>query len=318
MKKSIFLAVFWLTAPLLQAQVLTEKNWRVEFSAPVSAKRAAGETLWDRQPESYLELGKAYAFGKGVKKNERKAQKYLKKAARKQLPQAQLLLAILQYESDNNTQKQKAFQEILRLAKDEYPPAQYALSGIYHNCAQDTYNPQEAFKWLIRAATAPTPVPQAQTRLAAYYYDGYPPYVAADKKRAFELFLAAAEAEEEYASYNVAQMYLRGEETEKNEKRAFHFMHQAAQDKLVAAQMALSEFYQKGIGVAPDAYGTFSWMLAAAKQDNAQAQVQTALHYLHGTGVAKSRKEALFWAEKAQQNGAPEAADIIRQIQEDL
>ena len=211
---------------------------------------------------------------------------------------------------------QAGFEAVQKLAPD-YPLAQYALARLYADGLGTPANAEKALKWLTRAAQAPVPVPAAQVQLGNYYAEGYPPYIKPDAEKAFELTLAAAEAENRAARYRVALMYLNGQGTEKNEKRAFHFMRLSARDGLIQAQKALSGMYRNGTGVAQEDYGVFSWMLAAAKNGDAEAQEQTALHYLHGTGVAASRKEALFWAVRAQQNGGKNAAEIIRRIKED-
>ncbi len=302
------------------ADTLTNLDtWPLEFSIQTSYKQAKQELRDDGQPETDLELGKIYFSGKGVNKNLSRAKHYFKRAAKEYFSEAKLWLALWPvYVKRSKAKQPKAFEQVAELAKTDYPFAQYALASLYEKGIGTEKDPQQSIKWLTRAAYAPVPVPLAQTRLARYYQQGYEPYLAPDKQKAFELFLAAAQAEEQEAAYYVAQLYAQGEGTEKNEARAFYFMRQAARQHVVEAQIALSQFYQDGIGVQPDSYGVFKWMYEAARQDNAYAQEQTALNYLHGTGVAKNHQEALNWAEKAQKNGGKNAADILRQIKEDL
>lgn len=300
------------------AQIFTDKDWERVITPASRTRQLQGEARFDKQPETYLELGKAYLTGSGVKKNTSKAKKYISKAAAKGLPEAQLLLATLPlYQPEEKTAPadwEKSFRQILQLAQDGYPPAQYEAAHWYAEGKGTPADPQASITWLQHAAEPPLPVPQAQTRLGQYYYDGYPPYLKRDVQKAFSLFLAAAEAEDKTACYQVAQMYLQGIGTEKNEKRAFKFMRDAARKKLVPAQMALSDMYRTGTGVKQDDYGAFKWMYEAARQGQVQAQEQTALHYLHGTGVAKDPAEAAFWARRAQQNGSQQAQDILRQL----
>ena len=302
-------------------QILTPPTDKFYLNTGSSSeiKHARAELFWDKQPESYLALGKAYLTGSGVKKNEHKARKNLKKAAKK-LREAKLLLAMSYTQDPKLSSKKRAryFQQIRQLAQEDYPLAQYALFLSYTTGTGTTADAAQAITWLTRAATAPTPVEQAQTFLGTYYYQGYPPYLTADKEKAFALFTAAAEEEEPYACYNLARMYQLGEGTQKNDLRAFHFMRESARHKLVEAQMALSDFYRQGIGTQPDEYGTFSWMLQAAKQDNAAAQEQTALNYWQGIGTAKNTQEALEWAKKAQKNNGSKATEILHQIQESI
>ena len=309
---------FFLLFPVICcAGILQERGFREALTPSTSFRQSKGEVKWDKQPESELDLGKAYYYGRGTKKNFKKARKHLQKAADAGEREAQLILALMQVQGQGVAENPQAgFEAVQKLAPD-YPLAQYALARLYADGLGTPANAEKALKWLTRAAQAPVPVPAAQVQLGNYYAEGYPPYIEPDAEKAFELTLAAAEAENRTARYRVALMYLNGQGTEKNEKRAFHFMRLSARDGLTQAQKALSGMYRNGTGVAQDDYGVFSWMLAAAKNGDAEAQEQTALHYLHGTGVAASRKEALFWAVRAQQNGGKNAAEIIRRIKED-
>lgn len=308
---------FLLFPAICCAGILQERGFREALMPSPSFRQSEGEVKWDKQPESELDLGKAYYYGQGTKKNFKKARKHLQKAADAGEREAQLILALMQVQGQGVAENPQAgFEAVQKLAPD-YPLAQYALARLYADGLGTPANAEKALKWLTRAAQAPVPVPAAQVKLGNYYAEGYPPYIKPDAEKAFELTLAAAEAENRTARYRVALMYLNGQGTEKNEKRAFHFMRLSARDGLTQAQKALSDMYRNGTGVAQDDYGVFSWMLAAAKNGDVEAQEQTALHYLRGTGVAASRKEALFWAVRAQQNGGKNAAEIIRQIKED-
>lgn len=308
---------FLLFPAICCAGILQERGFREALTPSPSFRQSEGEVKWDKQPESELDLGKAYYYGRGTKKNFKKARKHLQKAADAGEREAQLILALMQVQGQGVAENPQAgFEAVQKLAPD-YPLAQYALARLYADGLGTPANAEKALKWLTRAAQAPVPVPAAQVQLGNYYAEGYPPYIKPDAEKAFELTLAAAEAENRSARYQVALMYLNGQGTEKNEKRAFHFMRLSARDGLTQAQKALSDMYRNGTGVAQDDYGVFSWMLAAAQNGDAEAQEQTALHYLHGTGVAASRKEALFWAVRAQQNGGKNAAEIIRRIKED-
>lgn len=308
---------FLLFPAICCAGILQERGFREALTPSPSFRQSEGEVKWDKQPESELDLGKAYYYGRGTKKNFKKARKHLQKAADAGEREAQLILALMQLQGQGVAENPQAgFEAVQKLAPD-YPLAQYALARLYADGLGTPANAEKALKWLTRAAQAPVPVPAAQVQLGNYYAEGYPPYIKPDAEKAFELTLAAAEAENRTARYRVALMYLNGQGTKKNEKRAFHFMRLSARDGLTQAQKALSGMYRNGTGVAQDDYGVFSWMLAAAQNGDAEAQEQTALHYLHGTGVAASRKEALFWAVRAQQNGGKNAAEIIRRIKED-
>ncbi len=318
MKNKLFFFCFLTLFSIpLSAGPAEEPGFRAALTQQPSFRQAKGEVRWDKQPESYLALGKAYYYGRGIKKDTRKARNYLQKAAQEGQREARLLLALLDIDSSQTDLRQTAgFQTVLQLAQEDYPLAQYALSLLYADGLGATADSQAALAWLKRAAQAPTPIPAAQSRLGLYYALGYPPYLEIDEQKAFSLLLAAAEAEDFQACYHAAHMYLDGAGTEKNEKRAFHFMRLAAKNGLPQAQIALSHMYREGIGVKSDDYGAFHWMHQAAVKGNCYAQEQTALYHLQGIGGPVNRREALFWAVQARANGSTQADDIIQKIKE--
>ena len=312
----IFLCLFGIAWGAHASPLDTAGFWAALTPTP-SFQQAKGEARWDKQPETFLALGKIYYYGRGTRKNVKKARKYWQKAAQAQQREAQLLLALLQLDTAaDETDKARSFQIVQTLAQTDYPLAQYALSQLYADGLGTPANLQTSLQWLRRAALAPTPIPAAQAQLGQYYALGYPPYLEQDMQKAFALTLAAAEAENPQARYHAAQMYVNGQGTEKNAKRAFHFMRLAAKDGLLNAQLALSDMYRQGIGVQSDSYSARRWMQAAAEQGHVYAQEQTALNYLNGFGGPVNRREALFWAVQARAAGSADAGQLIQKIKE--
>ena len=312
----LFLCLFGMACGA-HASPLDTAGFRAALTPTPSFQQAKGEARWDKQPETYLALGKIYYYGRGTRKDVKKARKYWQKAAHTQQREAQLLLALLQLDTaSNETDIARSFQTLPTLAPADYPLAQSARSPLYADGLGTPADLQASLQWLRRAALAPTPIPAAQARLGSYYAQGYPPYLERDMHKAFALTLAAAEAENPQARYHAAQMYANGQGTEKNEKRAFHFMRLAAKDGLLNAQLALSDMYRQGIGVQPDSYGARRWMQAAAVQGHVYAQEQTVLNYLNGFGGPVNRREALFWAVQARAAGSAGAGPLIQKIKE--
>lgn len=316
MKKTLFFFSFLFCAAAAGAQMYSDWEQLEKNAMAAGFEGLKSEVRWDGQPESHLMLGKAYYYGAGTKKNYKKARKHLQKAADKGEKEAQMLLAWMHAEGQGvKKDPEKGFAQMLKLAKEDYTPAQYYAAQMYAEGAGTAASADESLKWLTRAATAPVPLPEAQSRLSDYYREGYPPYLQKDDEKAFKLALAAAEAEDRTAQYNVALMYLNGLGTDKNEKKAFKFMRLAARAGLAKAQMRLSDMYRTGTGVKQDDYGVFKWMLDAAVRGNIEAQEETARNYLSGTGTHVKRGEALFWAVRARENGGKNAAALIKQIE---
>ena len=207
---------FLLFPAICCAGILQERGFREALTPSPSFRQSEGEVKWDKQPESELDLGKAYYYGRGTKKNFKKARKHLQKAADAGEREAQLILALMQVQGQGIAENPQAgFEAVQKLAPD-YPLAQYALARLYADGLGTPANAEKALKWLTRAAQAPVPVPAAQVKLGNYYAEGYPPYIKPDAEKAFELTLAAAEAA---AMYGLNQQIVLPEDSAQAQRR---------------------------------------------------------------------------------------------------
>ena len=174
----------------------------------------------------------------------------------------------------------------------------------------------QSIKWLERSSRAVQPVPAAQYKLALLLEKGKEPYLEKNPKKAFELMLAAAEAEYPLARYHTARMYLTAVGTEKNEKLAFKFMKLAAKNGLTRAKINISEMYRTGTGVKQNDWSAFKWMHEAALAGNTSAMEKTARYYHQGFGTSPNKQEALFWAKQAKKHGSPTADKLLETIRQ--
>jgi Sel1 repeat len=72
--------------------------------------------------------------------------------------------------------------------------------------------------------------------------------------------------------------------------------------------------YQKGIGTEPnDQKACCYWQLAAEGGD-LEAQFFLGYSYWHGNGVKNDQEQALFWLEKAAENGSAQANHLLSEI----
>ena len=161
----------------LQAQVITEKDLRQGTAKLTSVEQLKGELLFQKgAPETHLELAKAYYFGTGTTKNYKKAKKHFKKASKASFAEADLYLAVMQIEGKGFKQNpEKGFSQLLYLAKEEMPLAQYLVSKMYESGVSTEKNLEESIFWLEKAAHNRLPVPAAQYRLGNMYKKGNPP-----------------------------------------------------------------------------------------------------------------------------------------------
>lgn len=78
-------------------------------------------------------LGQFYYIGYGTKKDEDKALKYLKKAAKKGEPSSQYLVGVISLISEKNKDVDKGVKYLEKVAEDNYKDANYILGTLYIN-----------------------------------------------------------------------------------------------------------------------------------------------------------------------------------------
>ncbi|MBQ3834357.1 MAG: sel1 repeat family protein, partial [Elusimicrobia bacterium] len=86
---------------------------------------------------------------------------------------------------------------------------------------------------------------KAQEVLASMYYFGI--FVKKDYKRAFELFLIAAEDGKLYAQEKLGDMYYEGEYVKRNYKKALEWYHKAMEQGSLYGKIASIEIEQMDI-----------------------------------------------------------------------
>lgn len=109
----------------------------------------------------------------------------------------------------------------------------------------------------------------AQRQLAYMYGEGL--CVSKDDKKAFQLFLRAAETGDAVAQYDVGVMLKTGKGTEQDYEKAFE------------------------------------WFLKAATQGYVDAQIEVGLAYMHGLGTKENLHTAIIWFENAAVKNNPDA-----------
>lgn len=129
-------------------------------------------------------------------------------------------------------------------------------------------NPEEAAKWLERAAEQGEPI--AQYRMATMYAAGRG--VKADDARAFHWYEAAAQAGNRKAMSNLAVSYAQGKGVAKNPQEAVHWFSNAAELGLVDAQFDLAILYERGLGVPQSLSNAFRWYTVAARAGDRESK----------------------------------------------
>ena len=181
-----------------------------EKKAPKVLENKVGE-LEEKEEvtRQLLEKGENYYFGRGVKKDSKKAYKYFLDAAK---------------------------------YKDEY--AETYLGLFYDKGIAVNKNYEIAYQWYYKAAIKGNAF--AQYSLGVLYSEGNG--VIKDYNKAFIWFQKSAENDYVGAYYQLGRAYYNGLGVDKDEEKAFKWHKKAAENNLPASQYALSLMYKNGEG----------------------------------------------------------------------
>jgi len=123
---------------------------------------------------------------------------------------------------------------------------------------------------------------------------------------------------DEFAQYNLGQIYEKGDGVKQNYAEAVKWFRKSAEQGNAWSQSELGVCYYQGKCVAVDHKKAFDLYMKSAEQDYMVGQVNLAGCYLFGHGTEKNEKEALKWYKKAFDNGATFVGVAIKEIEERL
>ena len=183
-------------------------------------------------------LGMLYYEGKGpLRKNAKKAMKYLTVAAEQNIPEAQNALGKLYYLSGETEQdNQKAFSLFQKAANRGIAESMVYLGDMYRDGTSCSQNYTVAAELYAKAVKQDNVI--AFDRLAAFYYSGKG--VEKDYAKAAELYKKAADKDFTHAQYALGVLYSRGHGVEKDNKKAKEWLKKVA-EKGYAVNLDLSK-----------------------------------------------------------------------------
>ena len=128
-----------------------------------------------------------------------------------------------------------------------------------------------------------------------------------NKIKAFQYFLNSAQNGNPEAMSTVANMYRKGEGTEKNFSNALGWYKKASENGNSEAMYHLGCFYIDGIAVSKDNSKAFKYFKKAAENGYTDAMYELACMYREGKGTEESKKKAFRWYKKAADKGLASA-----------
>ena len=129
----------------------------------------------------------------------------------------------------------------------------------------------------------------------------------------FEKKLTLAQGGDTKAQYDVGNMYMKGQGTDRNAKEAFKWFEKAASKGYERAEYKMGYLYFRGEGDknATKAYG---WLKRAADKGYSPAQFYLGKIYATGNGASLNYETALDWYKKAANDGYYPAKSEVKRL----
>ena len=284
--------------------------------------------------DAYYYVGKAYAMGKGVPQDGRKAVAWLEQAAEygveewvselayiyrdgldgvpKDLAKAEALFALLaeqnayyaptlaQIRSQNAAGSD--LENLLARAEGGELAAQKDLAMAYMRGEAVEEDAEASFKWYKAAAEQGDA--EAQNSLYVRYAEGRG--VAQNKEEALKWLHRAAEQEYGMAYYNLGWEYAYGGLLEKDEQKAVGFFKKAAEKSVLEAYAELGLIYTYSKTIPHDYALARRYYEQAGGNKLGQAQNELATLHYNGQGTPKDDNKAFLYYQFAASNDSPE------------
>ena len=120
------------------------------------------------------------------------------------------------------------------------------------------------------------------------------------------------------ACYYFGTLLYSGKGVSKNVKRAFEMFMVAAQNKVTEAQYRVGMCYLEGIGINQDSTQAVAWFSEAAKYAHPLSQYYLGLAYMKGEGINKDIPKAAQWLVHAAKEGVVDAQREAAKCYEEL
>jgi TPR repeat protein len=261
----ILLAPFIL---VLAIHIATAENLSTPVYSPDLVTKAEGGDL-----VAQLEIGRCFASGTGVPKDEALARKWLEKSA-----------------GGGNLDALK----LLTVKKEDLWLGSFGYSSSL------VRTPEELSKLREKANDGD---PDSLYRLGLMYINGFPKIpgiekVDIDEPKGRELMQKAADRSSIQAQKWLGNFYLQQDRNTKNSpyhEKAWSYLIKAAEEGDSQGQLMIACMLGRGDGVERDPVKAVAWLEKAANQNHPSAARTLAMCYLLGEGTPVSVTEASYW-----------------------
>lgn len=256
-----------------------------ERAAPEANTPTSKATTVEEQTNAraQFELGVAYAYGRGVQRDDAEAMVHWRKAAELGHAEAQYILG-LNYSSGKG---------VARDYVEAYMWHSLAVAGTAGAAQKRNADSRDALAELM----TPEQLTEAQERARAWTKVGPGPVVSAAEYR------ARADQGETSAQFSLGEMYATGRGVPMDYGQAVTWFRKAAEQGDAAAQYKLGEIYVNGKGVLQDHVEAHKWMNLAASRVTGRdhtryaSERDTLATKMTAEQLATAQKRAREWAE---------------------
>lgn len=240
------------------------------------------------------------AEGYLVQKNLRKAEIWLKKAAKEDPEYADYYIGFIDFLGQSTKQAYKWYK---RFAEQGHADAQYRLAMMYDTGKGIYRSSSKAYEWYLKAAEQDDV--KAQLNIGGMYASGNGR--PQDYEKAYEWFMKSANNGYASSQYNIGTLYYEGKGVSVDRHKARKWYVKAAEQGHVDARHNLSVLSSENNN--PEE--AFSWVLKNAEQGDAYAQYQIGLFYYDGHNVLQDKRKAYEWYSQSAEQGMAKAQNNL-------
>ncbi|CAG21939.1 tetratricopeptide repeat protein [Photobacterium profundum] len=187
----------------------------------------------------------------------------------------------------------------------------HVLSQLSLGKEYELTNIREALNWYNKAAVLDNDIGQnAMARLSRADIDD----PDGEAKSLYWEAVVKAKRKNEEALFTLGKFLIQGSGVEPDIGAGIENVIASAEMEYVPAQLFLGDWYVAESNSLKEPHCAFSWRLRAAKNNDIKGFIKTAYCYQSGIGIEKNRIYAIYWLERAAEQGNSEAQYLAAQM----
>lgn len=256
--------------------------------------------------QALTDLALCYEEGYGVAKDEHQALQHIQKATDLGYAYARYVMGRYLLQGIGQHDVDQGLQQLHEAAEDNIAEAWLMLGDFYFFDYGERGQYEKGYAYYEKAQS----LGHIADGLGMCYEFGVG--VAADAKKAFQLYQEASAKGSDSASYRLGRCYYMGIGTDMDKRASFPYFEESAQQGNFYASHFAGLQLLRGDGVLADPQKGIGYIKDAANAGYAEAQFELGNCYLMGDAVEENEGMALHWFEQAAENGHEQARRIMK------